>query len=65
MKVSDLVVYQWGTTHKPKHTNLIGTILDFPVPIHSKEFQKVKVLTQTGLIENWVMQFCKVISESR
>jgi hypothetical protein len=65
MKVGDLVRYRWGAAHKPKHPDLIGTVLDFPPATHPKEFQKVKVLTQAGLIENWIIQFCKVINESR
>jgi hypothetical protein len=65
MKIGDLVIYQWGAIHKPEHPDLIGTVLDFPKATHAKEFQKVKVLTQTGLIENWVMQFCEVINDSR
>jgi len=64
MKVGDLVIYQWGYAGDPNHPDLIGTVLDFPKATHAKEFQKVKVLTQAGLIENWVMQFCKVANET-
>jgi hypothetical protein len=66
MKVGDLVIYQWGATHDPKHPDLIGTVLDFPPALYeAPEVQQVKVLTQEGLIENWTMQFCEVINESR
>ncbi len=65
MKVGDLVKYEWLVEGDPKHPKMIGTVLDFPPATHAKEFQKVKVITQEGVIENWTMQFCKVISESR
>ena len=63
MKVGDLVIYQWGAAHKPEHPDIIGTVISFPGASHSKEFQKIEVLTESGLIEKWVMQFCEVISE--
>ena len=64
MKVGDLVTYRWGAAHDPKHPGLIGTVLDFPPARHAKEFQKVRVLTK-DTIEDWIMQFCEVINESR
>lgn len=65
MKVGDLVRYIWGAKGDPKHPDMIGTVLEFPPASHPKEFQKVRVITEDGLLENWIMQFCKVISESR
>ncbi len=65
MKIGDLVIRQWKYIGNLNHPDLIGTVLDFPIAIHAKEFQKVKVLTQAGLIENWIMQFCEVINEGR
>lgn len=66
MKVGDLVKYctdprpeRWNTSH-----NMIGTVIDFPPATHSKEFQKVRVITEEG-VQDWVMQFCEVVSESR
>ncbi len=63
MKVGDLIMCGFGYPDKPQRPKKIGTVLDFPPAIHHKEFQKVKVMTEDGLIENWIMQFCKVISE--
>ena len=60
MKVGDLVQYN------PPHQNqqgVVGTVVDFPLAIHAKEFQKVRVLTVNG-IADWIMQFCNVINES-
>lgn len=65
MKIGDLVIYQWGAAHEPKHPDVVGTVLSFPAASHPKEFQKIEVLTEHGVIEKWVMQFCKVINESR
>jgi len=65
MKVGDIVIYQWGSPQLPTHPDIIGTILEFPTASHSKEFQKVKVITEQGLIEDWIMQYCEVISENR
>jgi hypothetical protein len=63
MKVGDLVRYQ----HPGGFDNeayLLGTIIDFLPSTHPKQFKKIKVLTDIG-IENWIMQFCEVINESR
>tara|TARA_R110001592_G_scaffold188358_1_gene433442 strand:+ start:1677 stop:1850 length:174 start_codon:yes stop_codon:yes gene_type:complete len=54
MKVGDLVI--------DISTNSNGTVLDFPPATHSKEWQKVKVFTQEGLIEYWNLQCCEVIN---
>ena len=64
MKAGDLVKYQWGAAHDPKHPDLIGTVLGFPPATHAKEFQKVRVLTEEGM-QDWIMQFCEVINEDR
>jgi hypothetical protein len=59
MKVGDLVQY-----NSPREQSIgPGTIIEFPVATHAKEFQKVRVLTASG-IQDWIMQFCEVISES-
>jgi len=39
-----------------------GVVLDFPPATHAKEFQRVKVLTAEGDIENWILQFCEVVT---
>ena len=67
MKIGDLVEY------KPPHSqvpsvlreveHLPGTVIEFPVASHPKEFQKVRVLTANGIVD-WIMQFCEVVSES-
>jgi len=62
VKVGDLVLYQWGYP-KSNKPDRIGTVVDFPQAIHPKEFQKVKVMTQEGLLETWIMQFCKIVVE--
>ena len=59
MKVGDLVQYQ-NSRVKPG----IGTIIEFPKATHSKEIQKVIVLTDIGM-QTWIMQYCEVVSESR
>jgi len=63
VKVGDLIQYtdRLLTDGSP---NRFGTVIDFPLARHAKEFQKVRVLTEEG-IEDWVMQFCKVVSEHR
>ena len=63
MKVGDLVRYQHPGGFDDK-AYLLGTVLDFITATHPKEFQKVKVLTEVG-VENWIMQFCEVVNESR
>jgi len=60
VKVGDLVTYQWGVAHDPKHPDLIGTVLDFPPASHAKEFQKVRVLTESG-VKAWMLQYCKKV----
>jgi hypothetical protein len=61
MKVGDLIEYI-PRMNALDHKNLIGTVVDFPVPSHAKEFQKVKVFTTDG-VQIWIMQFCKIVSE--
>ena len=63
MKIGDLIRY------KRPHPRLdglpsqpVGTIVEFPSARHAKEFQKVRVLTEEGM-QDWIMQFCEVISE--
>ena len=57
MKVGDLVKYRrWKKS--------VGIAVKFPPSTHPKEWSKVTVLTREG-IENWVIQFCEVISEER
>ncbi len=65
MKIGDLVKYQWGSAHDPEYPDLIGTVLDFLPATHAKQFQKIKVLTQDGQMQDWIMQFCEVVNESR
>jgi|TARA_Y100000034_G_scaffold107605_1_gene137290 hypothetical protein len=65
VKVGDVVLYKWGMKGHAKHPNTIGTVLEFPTASHPKEFQKVKVITEQGLIEDWIMQYCEVISENQ
>jgi len=62
MKIGDLIEYQPPQAHLLRRC--FGTVVDFPPVSHPKQFQKVKVLTETGM-EDWIMQFCEVISESR
>ncbi|MAF25881.1 hypothetical protein CL634_09950 [bacterium] len=64
MKVGDLVQYQYTHHGDPPADGMVGTVIDFPPAVHAKQFKKVKVLTENG-IEDWIMQFCEVISESR
>ena len=59
MKVGDLVHYQ-----NPRTKQWVGTVMEFPKATHSKEVQKVIVLTETGM-QTWIMQYCEVINESR
>jgi len=65
MKIGDLVQYQLT----PQAVAIgrgqrVGTIIEFPSALHAKEFQKVRVLTEEGM-QDWIMQFCKVINEGR
>ena len=66
MKVGDLVQYQYTHHGDPAvhGIGMVGTVIDFPPAVHAKQIKKVKVLTENG-IEDWIMQFCEVISESR
>lgn len=62
MKVGDLVI------HKNPNVRIklgwpTGVVIDFPVATHPKEFQRVKVLTPEGKLENWIMQFCEVVED--
>jgi hypothetical protein len=65
MKVGDLVRYKYPPPAQLVHAmfpddGAVGTVIEFPVAIHAKEVQKVRVLA-AGEIEDWIMQFCKVI----
>jgi len=70
MKIGDLVKYNYpgrlrdkfGRSSHALALECIGTVIDFPQAVHAKEFQKVRVLTE-GEVEDWIMQFCEVISE--
>lgn len=65
MKVGDLIQYNPATGGVHIGLKRFGTVIEFPPARHAKEFQKVKVLTEEG-IEDWVMQFCKMVeNESR
>lgn len=68
MKVGDLVQYKYPPPSRHVHAlkpddAVVGTVIDFPPAIHAKEFQKVRVLTESGM-EDWIMQFCEVVNES-
>jgi len=66
MKVGDIVKYRYPPTAtrsdllKP-FFEPVGTVIEFMQATHAKEFQKVKVLTENGM-EDWIVQFCKVVS---
>ena len=62
MKAGDLVKYRSIVT-KDKWEP-VGTVIDFPQARHAKESQKVRVLQEDGTLQNWVLQFCEVVSES-
>jgi len=69
MKVGDLVQYKYPPPAQLVHAlgpedGIVGTVIDFPPAVHAKEFQKVRVLTESGM-EDWIMQFCEVVNESR
>lgn len=63
MKVGDLVQYIYPGTLRsnPTSTRAVGTVIEFSKPQHPKEFQKVRVVTSDG-VQDWIMQFCKVIN---
>ena len=61
MKVGDLIQYESPNWTIPEH---IGTIIEFLQVSHHKEVQKVLVLTENGP-KLLIMQYCKVINESR
>ena len=63
MKIGDLVRYGSRFGEIKHQDGAIGTVLDFPVVSHPKEFQKVRVLTENG-IQSWIMQFCEVVNEN-
>ena len=62
MDIGDVVEYL--PMHQPVDamSRKIGIVIEFPIPTHAKEFQKVKVLRDGGY-ELWIMQFCKIVSE--
>ena len=66
MKIGDLIEYKPPQSSLPRdnHERFPGTVIEFPVASHPKEFQKVRVLTADGIVD-WIMQFCEVVSESR
>ena len=69
MKVGDLVQYKYPSNAQLVHAlrpddGEVGTVIEFPPAVHAKEFQKVRVLTEEGM-QDWIMQFCKVVSEHR
>ena len=41
-----------------------GVVVEIMPSSHAKQWQKAKVLTEKGL-EEWIVQFCEVINESR
>jgi len=61
MKIGDLIEYR--PPQDLHRSPRFGAVVDFPPVSHPKQFQKVKVLTENGM-EDWIMQFCEVISES-
>ena len=65
MKVGDLIRYNTPVVRpRVKHEFTIGTIVEFLPVAHAKQFQKVRVLTATGT-EEWILQFCEEVDESR
>ena len=62
MKVGDLIM-QTPPGWKREDVGKVGTVLEFPVAEHAKQFQKVRVLCE-GREEDWIMQFCEVISDA-
>ena len=64
MKVGDLIMVKPEKGWKLDDVGKIGTVLEFPVPTHPKQFQKVRVLCE-GREEDWIMQFCEIVNESR
>ncbi len=41
-----------------------GVVVEILQAKHAKEWEKIRVLTEKGL-EDWIIQFCEVINESR
>jgi len=63
VKIGDLIEYRRSGWGKQVVDPEIGTVVDFPLVSHAKEFQKVKVLTD-GEIQYWIMQFCSVVQSA-
>jgi len=63
MKVGDLVRHK-NPAVREKLSWPTGVVLDFPKATHPKEFQRVRVLTQDGEIESWILQFCEVVENN-
>ena len=70
MKVGDIVSHRLPVgggfgrvilTHGEREK---GVVVEVMSAVHAKQWQKVKVLTEKGL-EEWIMQFCEVVNESR
>ncbi len=65
MKVGDLVRANPDYVHEGDYC-VLGTVLEFIPTTHSKQVPKIKVLREgSGEVEDWIIQYCKVVSESR
>jgi len=65
MKVGDLVRVNPPSVQEGDYC-VLGTVLEFIPTTHSKMVAKIKVLREgDGKIEDWTIQYCKVVSESR
>ncbi len=65
MKIGDLIFNKskydsrnWGKESQK------GVIVEFIPATHSKQVQKVRVLAY-GKIEDWILQYCELVNESR
>ena len=65
MKVGDLVRYKATSRgYCSALDGVMGTVVEFIPATHPKEYQKIRVLW-SGKLQNWPMEYCEVVSESR
>ena len=62
MKVGDVVSKL--KPHCSDSTSKPGVVVEMIPATHAKQWPRVAVLTEDGL-QNWIVQYCEVINESR
>tara|TARA_B100000212_G_scaffold329174_1_gene294117 strand:+ start:550 stop:744 length:195 start_codon:yes stop_codon:yes gene_type:complete len=64
LKVGDMVKHRIPTALGYAEDEDTGVVVEILNATDAKAWKKVRVLTEKGL-EDWIIQFCEVVNESR